>query len=162
MKQTELILLRGFLPGQEEVCRIADEIQKSARAVYQHEAGCEKPEQNQYAGDSTARHASKHQRKYPGTEDKVAANVQQLPRKHASKVTPQATFGVRLDLRTLGFCLQPFAFDRVQLSQQLIPEAFLGHSMRVPLDATVSKEVASARRNFNQDMSSNANNFNHA
>lgn len=61
--------------------------------------------------------------------------------------------------RTLS--LQPLAFDGAQLSQQFILKTVLGHSMRVPFETNVPKEVASALRNFNRYASSSANNFNH-
>ncbi|NGO63471.1 hypothetical protein G6N76_07275 [Rhizobium daejeonense] len=68
--------------------------------------------------------------------------------------------GTVLFSRTLS--LQPLAFDRVQLSQQFILKAFLGHSIRAPLETNVPKEVASALRDFNRYASPDANNFNHA
>ncbi|NML74439.1 hypothetical protein HHL25_09925 [Rhizobium sp. S-51] len=162
MKQTDLILLCGLLPYEEGVSRIADTVQNSACAVHQHEAGNEKPEQNQYAGNSASRQGGKHRSKYPGAKDKVAAKVLRLPREHTSKVTPQGAFGARLDLRTLDFSLQPFAFDHAQISQQPILKAFPGHSMQAPFDTNVPKEVVSTFRNFNLYASSDATNLNHA
>ncbi|MCM2404097.1 hypothetical protein NBH20_23230 [Rhizobium sp. S153] len=162
MKQTDLILLRGLLPGEEGVGRVADTVQKLACAEYQDEADAEKPEHKQRAGNFPCQRTGGHEPKYPDASNKIEAQLPRLPCKYSPKIAPHGAFGARLDFRAHRFSLQPLAFDGDQLSQQFILKAFLGHSMRVPLDATVSKEVASARRNFNQDMSSNANNFNHA